>query len=70
MAVSPSLRVGHRWDDRRTPPVPGLSAGTSAFFSSSDLLAANLGAEVITGDRKDLRRLVTASGKRIRLHDV
>jgi len=33
-------------------------------------LAANLGAEVITGDRKDLRRLVTASGKRIRLHDV
>ena len=33
-------------------------------------LAAKLGAEVITGDRKDLRRLVTASGKRIRLHDV
>lgn len=33
-------------------------------------LAASLGAEVLTGDRKDLRRLVTASGKRIRLHDV
>ena len=33
-------------------------------------LAATLNAEVLTGDRKDLRRLVTASGKRIRLHDV
>lgn len=33
-------------------------------------LAASLDAEVVTGDRKDLRRLVTASGKRIRLHDV
>jgi hypothetical protein len=33
-------------------------------------LAATLDAEVVTGDRKDLRRLVTASGKRIRLHDV
>ena len=33
-------------------------------------LAATLEAEVVTGDRKDLRPLVTASGKRIRLHDV
>ena len=33
-------------------------------------LAATLVAEVVTGDRKDLRRLVAASGKRIRLHEV
>lgn len=33
-------------------------------------LAASLDAEVVTGDRKDLRRLVTATGKRIPLHEV
>lgn len=33
-------------------------------------LAATLDAEVLTGDRKDLRRLVTAIGKRIGLHDI
>jgi hypothetical protein len=33
-------------------------------------LAAGLDAVVITGDRKDLRRLVTATGKRIPLSDV
>jgi len=45
--------------------------GTSAICDAVVVaLAATLDAEVVTGDRKDLRRLVTASGKRIRLHDV
>lgn len=33
-------------------------------------LAVTLDAEVVTADGKGLRRLVTASGERIRLHDV
>jgi PIN domain-containing protein len=32
--------------------------------------AAGLAAEIVTGDRKDLRRLVAASGKTISLRDV
>lgn len=46
-------------------------AGTSDIADAVVVtLAAALGAEVVTGDRKDLRRLVTATGKRIRLHGV
>jgi predicted nucleic acid-binding protein len=33
-------------------------------------LAVALDAAVVTGDRKDLRRLVTATGRRIPLHDA
>jgi hypothetical protein len=33
-------------------------------------VAAALAAEIVTGDRKDLRRLVAASGKAIPLRDV
>jgi hypothetical protein len=33
-------------------------------------LAATLNAEIVTGDRKDLRRLVSGTGKRIPLHDI
>jgi hypothetical protein len=46
-------------------------AGTSDICDAVVVaLAASLDAEVVTGDRKDLRRLVTASGKRIRLHEA
>jgi hypothetical protein len=34
------------------------------------VLAIGLAAEVVTGDRKDLRRLVAASGRTLRLRDV
>jgi hypothetical protein len=33
-------------------------------------VAAGLGAEIVTGDRKDLRRLVAASGETVPLRDI
>jgi hypothetical protein len=52
----------------------GLLLGRAGTADVSDAVvvavAAALDAEVVTGDPEDLRPLVTATGKRIRLHEV
>jgi hypothetical protein len=46
-------------------------AGTADVCDAAVVVAAaELAAEIVTGDRKDLRRLVAASGRTIPLRDV